>query len=183
MRPFADFVNATMSFRAPLLDRACCRVSRKYFFRNFLPAQWICYGDGSKRTFLNSHSIAIELSARGVREPFRQVSCGQDSPCLTIIPTDCDSRRPRLELVGPAVNHRARSRGAAGGDRNSPPATRPVTIGRKNRAHQIATVRMGARHFQRVGRIIGSICGPGNDSAIPHFPPRAWQRQKTLAPL
>jgi hypothetical protein len=84
MRPFADFVNATMAFRAPLLNRACCRVSRKYFFRNLLPAQWNCYGEGSKRTFLTNHSTAIELSTRGVRKSLELASPGQSGRYLTV---------------------------------------------------------------------------------------------------
>jgi hypothetical protein len=93
MRPFADFVNATMSFRAALLDRRPCPIWRKYFFRKILPAQWICYGEASKRGFLYEHSTAIKAAATGLRQPLQRVSRGRKSWHLTILRTVCDSVR------------------------------------------------------------------------------------------
>jgi hypothetical protein len=103
MRPFADFVNATMSFRAPNLDGRPCPVWRKYFFRNFLPAQWNCCGEGSKRTFLNSHSIAIELPTSGPERPSERATRGQEKSSF-------NDFSGRIDSVHDARNRTARSR-------------------------------------------------------------------------
>jgi hypothetical protein len=74
MRHSADFVNATISFRAQSLNGRNCPVWRKYFFRNFLPAQWNCCGEAQKKAAFDRHSIAIGRLAGAVRETFRRAA-------------------------------------------------------------------------------------------------------------
>jgi hypothetical protein len=87
MRPFADFVNATMPFRAPPLDRGPCPISRKYFFRKFLPAQWNCCGEASKRGFLSVTEPRSSFPETGRGEPFIERRPGRESRYLTVLPT------------------------------------------------------------------------------------------------